>query len=623
MKAHQKAARELFFLFIFLGLYMCPRAYPETKNPKTSLLYITGSFLVYSYDSNLIFGENVSFQMGGYNISGLILKIDVSSLTFLVQGKVEISAENEAIECDEFFFDPSKTSGTAVTYGPKIILRFIGPAGQEPLALSQGPGTEITLESIKKSLLYFTCPKMEITADYQVYGEQAVLYIEGFRSLSFKRFKLSEGFKLEERGFSIDKLWYTNSQGIVGNVRHQYSGSHIISSSRLHYEERSILKNNQGPSRQADFLSSAEIDLNPGLKMNISGNYSSSSLWNSEFGLSKKWNQHFLTDLNISYNKPIQTAGETWIGVGSHIRSSRLGSLSLTAKYEIHDQFLGSFSYGKNFFDRFDFTMSSTYSKVKARGGSADFSEIASGNLSLNFNSKLFNFATNYYLNYDLIGSQVLSQPNIQISLKPWRFYGGLLKADLRNVFYYNYLHRPQSGRSTYNNNTILTLGTSPLEIKKNLQIYFELATEQFIEKEGRNFTSTGLILNIKKSFSSGISLESHYSIQSRRKTKNWLIEGTTGQDLSMMVKLNPSAHVTGWTSFSYDPKNGRWRQSFTDLSLYLFENWKIHSLLTYDFLLNKVNNIDLFLIREAGRFQLRFIWRSISKQFLVELIPR
>ncbi|MFQ5722736.1 MAG: hypothetical protein ACE5GI_09625, partial [Candidatus Aminicenantales bacterium] len=129
--------------------------------------------------------------------------------------------------------------------------------------------------------------------------------------------------------------------------------------------------------------------------------------------------------------------------------------------------------------------------------------------------------------------------------------------------------------------------------------------------------------IRARKEFLKGVYLECMYSAQTRRKTQGWLIEGTTSQDLSALLRVNPLQSLDAWVSISYDPKNNQWRQSFTDISIGIVRNWRFHSLINYDFLLKKVNNIDLYLIREAGRFQLRFIWRSLSKQFLLELIPR
>ncbi len=175
----------------------------------------------------------------------------------------------------------------------------------------------------------------------------------------------------------------------------------------------------------------------------------------------------------------------------------------------------------------------------------------------------------------------------------------------------------------SYSNNTVLTLSTQPIFLQKGLSLNYNFSLEQFVEKEGRNFTSGGFIFNANKSIVKGISEQGLYSFQKRRKSKDWLIEGTTSQDLSAVLKVNPSKRINGWISFSYDPKNSQWRQSFADISVGIIRYWKLHSLVHYDFLLRKINNVDLYLIRDAGRFQLRFIWRSLSKQFLMELVPR
>jgi hypothetical protein len=136
------------------------------------------------------------------------------------------------------------------------------------------------------------------------------------------------------------------------------------------------------------------------------------------------------------------------------------------------------------------------------------------------------------------------------------------------------------------------------------MNLNFDIALEQFLEKEGRNFTSIGFIVNTQKEFLPGILLELYYSIQSRRKTENWLIEGTTSQNLSMMFRANPTEWLNTWVSLSYDPKNAEFRQSFADLTILFPRKWQFHTLLNYDFFLGKINNIDLYLVREAGRFQ-------------------
>jgi hypothetical protein len=209
------------------------------------------------------------------------------------------------------------------------------------------------------------------------------------------------------------------------------------------------------------------------------------------------------------------------------------------------------------------------------------------------------------------------------LGLNPFQFYGGLISASIYNIFIYNNMKRSGIEEDSYSNNTVLTLSTQPIFFQKGFSLNYNFSLEQFVEKEGRNFTSGGFIFNVNKSIVKGISLQGLYSFQSRRKTKDWLIEGTTSQNFSAVLKVNPSERLNGWISFSYDPKNSQWRQSFADISVGIIRHWKLHSLVHYDFLLRKINNVDLYLIRDAGRFQLRFIWRSLSKQFLIELVPR
>ena len=183
-------------------------------------------------------------------------------------------------------------------------------------------------------------------------------------------------------------------------------------------------------------------------------------------------------------------------------------------------------------------------------------------------------------------------------------------------------MKRDTAETRSYSNNAALNISAKPLFLRPDTSLQMNLALEQFLEKEGRNFTSAGLILRVNKSFTPGLAIDGFYSLQSRRRSKGWLIEGTTSQDLSAVVRVNPADRLNGWLSLSFDPKAAEWKQSFADISIGLVKNWKFQSLLNYDFYRKKINNVDLYLIRDAGRFDLRFIWRSISKQFLVELVP-
>jgi hypothetical protein len=593
-----------------------------------ALLRISGSYIAYSYDFNQLFGENVRFRWAGYEVSGRSLKIDFASRACLVFGKVVLNKGPDVFEADELLIDPDKGSGALIAYGEAVTVREIGEwpekseAAKASFLSKRQALTEWTLAKIQKSLIYYTATAVDILPDYDVWGSDVTLFVEGLQSVGFKKFKLTGGGQ-RTNGFSLDKVWFTRAQGLFGKASYSYEKEKKIQSlSQVYYEEHSILKDYAGLKRQLDFQTSTNWMVGDRVGLGAAGNYNSTSLWNARFWLDRKSKDAKNSVLlDFAYNKPLQSRGEAWVGLQSSLNSEQWGSLAFSGKVEFHNQALANLSYTKTLLKTIQVFLVSSYSQI-AIGRTGGMSKIFTGNLSLSYNASLFNAATDYYLNDDLFGHQRLSRPQLRLGLNSFSFYGGLLTASMNNVFIHNTVRSDLANSQSYSNNTAFNLSARPLFLQKDLFLNFNLALEQFLEKEGRNFTSGGLILNADKQLGRGISLEGFYSVQSRRRTKGWLIEGTTSQDLSAMLRINPGPNFNGWISLSYDPKNGEWRQSFADVSVGIIKNWKFQSLLNYDFFRKQLSNIEFTLVREAGRFELRFIWRSISKQFLVELVP-
>jgi hypothetical protein len=586
------------------------------------LIEFQASYLAYSYDHNQIYGENVSFQLLSYDVTCDHLKADIGTRVFYAYGSVVLIMEGKRLEGDEFFFSPEARRGTLIQYSNKVNAIQLRPE-EEEATLPSDVLENLTLPKIQSSLFYFTCERAQITEDYEVLGEGVILHLEGMESVGFKKFKLSSGLKQRGSGFSLDKIWFTKSQGIIARGSYLFRTPDKVNSlTQLNYEERSVLKDYAGPDRQIDILNSTSIVFDDNTNVSFTGNYNSSNLWNVGFLLNRRWNEHVTTIFDVSYNKPVNFRGETWLGFTSILGGGHLGDLSFSGRYEFQDQVLGSITYANTFLECLTFLLNSTYSKIKIVG-SESFSEILTGGVSLSYDSRIFNLSTDYYLNHDLFGSQLLSQPQLRLGINPFSFYGGILLASFTNIFIYSDVEAGDEHQDTYSNNMIFSLSTQPMYVTPFFSLNMSVAVEQFLEKEDRNFTSGGFIGKGTIEIAKGFFLEGLYNFQSRRRSRNWLIEGTTSQDLSAVVRANPSDKLNSWLSVSYDPKNGQWTQSFADISFEVIRKWQFHTLINYDFILNKLNNIDLFLVREAGRVQLRFVWRSLSKQFSVELIPR
>ena len=594
-----------------------------SQSAEKILLHLKGQYIVYSYDHNQLIGESVEFESPSVSGKGLHFKADVASLSFCVWGDLTLREGDKPLSAgDEFYFDLKAGQGILVRYGEKIETARIGAKEGKEVMPARDVLDGISLDKLRKSLVYFAGQEAEITAGSEAIGYEMILYLEGIESVKFKKIKMSEGVKQRFGGFSLNRIWYSNSQGLMIRGSYLYQKKDRISSySWLNYEERSFLKDYTGLERQIDLMTSTTIDASDTLRLGTTTNYNSSGLWNTQLWLSQAWKQNFRTQLDFSYNKQINLRGEGWFGLQAFYSSNRYGTLSFRGGYEIQNQVLANLSYAVRLLENLELLATSSFSRIKSWQNA--YTEIVNGDVSLAYGTRVFSIATDYYLNGDLLGSQLLSQPQLRLGLNPIGFYSGLLFVNFYNIFIYNNLSRGDLSTRSYSDNIVCHLDTQPIWLWSSFRLNFNLALEQFIEREGRNFTSGGVIVQGSQDLWGGLSLQAAYSAQSRRKTQKWLIEGTTSQDLSLMLRSSPSARLSGWASFSFDPKYSMWRYAYADIAIVLVKNWSLHSLANYSFIFRKLENIDLYLIRQAGRFQLRFIWRSLSRQFLVELVPR
>ena len=587
------------------------------------LLKVKGSYFAYSYDLNQVYGENVEFEFLGYRVSSRAMMINIPSRSFCAYGQVVLTGDKESATGDEFWFSPKEPAGVLLTYGDTILAREYGKAGGTPSSSLIKDLNDVTLPKIHKSMFYLTAKAIDITKSYEVYGYQVKLFVEGVESLGFKKLNLTSGLSRRFAGITVDKIWFNRAQGLVTRLSHSYEKSNRFNThSQVYYEEHTLAKNYLGLKRQFDGMTSLSADFAKNLNLAVNGNYNSSNLWNMNAALTKKWSEMVSTSIDIAYNKPVQYTGETWLGFLSSLRTKKLGEIAIGGKYGSGSQLVGNISYSNLFFKRISLLVTSSFSKLGAYG-TGQPAKIWSSNITASFNSKVFNLSTDYYLNRDLVGHQNLSQPRLTLSFNQFDFYGGLLSFRLTNIFILNQSLSVDSRQKIFSNNLVFSLGSQPLFIQKTMSLKFSLALEQFLEMSKRNFTSGGVIVTAVKELGQGVTLEGFYSVQSRRKTQGWFIEGTTSQDLSMIFRVNKPTGLSGWLSISYDPKRNEWKNSFAELSIRFSQAWRFHSLACYDFLFHKINNVDLFLVRDAGRFQLRLVWRSLSKQIFIELTPK
>lgn len=601
-----------------IGLWPCAFLEGAAK----SGFHVSGSYLAYSYDANAIYGENVRFRFSDYDVSAKYFRADLSARKVCAYGDVLLTREAVQTRADEFHFGLAGDQGRLLIYARSITTVGLGGTDADATPAVGPPAKEIQLLDILKSLIFFTGSNFEITGDGEVIGAEVTLFVGGLPSFGIKKANLSRGLKQSLAGFTVDQLWYARAQGLTGRLSYQLGGAdRFVSRSQAYFQQPIGGDDGSRARGQWGLFSTNSLQLGDNVSLAASGDYQSSRLWNARTEVTASLSRAIGLGLDLSYLKPVNAEGEAWAGWRTDVDGGQAGRWSLSATAGRGSQWNASLAYSGNPFAGLDLSSAVQYSKL--RFGSDGYSEIFSSDLSASYNLQIFNLSANYSLNRDLIENQSYSQPRLSLEFAPWPLYGGLLSAAFSNTLIFNRVRNAAAVEKSYSNNTAFRLSMAPFRFRKNLSLDLSLDMEQLTENRGRNITSGGIIAKAGWQPASWISVEILGNVQSRRKTRDWLIEGTTSQDVSGVLKLRGSQAIQGWLSLSYDPESGELRQSFADASIRFAERWTLHSLASYDFFLRKINNIDLYLIRASGRFQLRLVWRSLSRQFLVEFAPR
>ena len=609
-------------LVLFAALCAAPAAALHPAAEKESPLRLKGGYLAYSYDLNHLYGENVEAAGETFEIQARYLTIDLNSRICRAFGAVSLVYGDERNEGDEIVFALGRPAFRLTSYTETATVREFGET-QILESLPDAAGrAEITLPAVRDSFIHFTAAAMTLTAAFEIVGHEATLYVGGVESLTFKRLNLSQGMKIRAGGFSLDRVWYSRSQGLTARAAFHHRDRDILTGThQIHIEERSILKDYPGAPRQVDLMSSTSLRLGPDANLSLTANLNTGQSYSSRLLFSRKWTDAVSMRADLSLDKPVHNVHEIWAGLGTDIGLGQWGVLRMAGRYELEGQILASAAFNARVVSNLHMGLAGTYSQLNM-GGRDQKSRIATGAFSLDYRTRMFNLSSDYQLNWDLFGNQLLSQPHVNFALNPVVFYSGLLRLHFSNRVFYSRLSGGEQRSSMAANNTAMNLTTETLGLGSGLTLSAGLSAEQFLETERRNITSGGGTFRLGKAWGPNFGLELLYSLQSRRKTKNWFIEGTTSQDMSAVVRYGAGQPFSGWVSVSYDPKTDKLRQSFADCSLDITRNWTVHAMAYYDFLFGRLDNIDISVIRKVGRFNLRFMWRSLSRQFQVDLVP-
>ncbi len=396
------------------------------------LLRIEGGFLAHSYDFNQTLGQDITITWGDRTIKARSLKIDVPGRRFVVLGGVEVAGPSTTVRADEFFFDAAGPAGILVRYGPSLKLEAFGAARsagelEADVRAQRAVLAGVSWEKLRSSLIYTTAKTIEITPAYEVYGTDVRFYIEGMPSVGVARFKLSMGEESRTGGFSVDRFWFSRTQGLFGDFSFSLMREKLLdSATQIHIEEHGLFGDYQGLPRQLDLRTSTTWAASELWKMGLEANYSSTGLWNARIfaGVGDPAGNSLTVD--AAYRKPLRSRGETWFGARSRLSSPDWGTLAVQARYELHGQTLAALAYDKAFGKRLAFRLKTDYSHILFGDGAAA-ARIFTAGATATYDADPFQAAADYYLNSDLLGGQRLSRPQLRVGLRPVVFLRGIV----------------------------------------------------------------------------------------------------------------------------------------------------------------------------------------------------
>ncbi len=610
--------------------------------PAKELLEIQGDYLLYSYDHNHIYGKGgIQLKSRLWTIRAGVAEIDVDGRTALVSGDCRVTADAQEYAADTLTIDLESLELRLMKFEENIRSWTLPGERKDQAAAtatSAAPGAQAApgtkkpfasqdLEALRKSLVYFLMRRIVISTRYGVHGYQATAFIEGVQSLSFKKLKLDRGVETSTlQGAWIDRVWYYASQGLVLNghvmLEKPIRSGAVKSANVLDVKYDLFKQSDSASALRVDFSSLNSFSLSRKHEAILGIGFLTDNLFQTRLALKSQWMPVWSSEVAAEYSRTAAKREELWLRLSSNLRQKALGDLSLDLGYEKEKQYRGALSLRNQAVKNLSLSLQHSFSRLLF--GEGVYNRQSQSSLTLAYTHRLFQLAADYSFHRDLLHDQSQGTPRFTLSATPFRLYHGLLRVNFTSSFMVNQLTLAGKRDDQSRANIAVNLQGETIRLGRGPALSFSLAAEQFLEQERFNqYTSLGGMLRCIQGIASFADLEFLYNFNTRRRTEAWLIQGTTSQDWSTVLRLKDRGQrVRGWVSVSYDAKAGRFTSSYLDCAVSLGKNWQFQTQMNYDFPFKNFH-YDLYLVRHAGRIMLRACYRSLSKQVLVEILPR
>jgi hypothetical protein len=615
------------FVFLFALFSLTSLCIPEKPS-----ITIVANYLAYSYDWDILYAEDeISIEIDGIEISCDWLRIDFKSNNLSASGKVvarykDSKKMDKEIAADLFELKLNNNEGRFLVFDEEINEIFWPEKDEEkesyqPIRMNY---SEISRTKIESSFLYYLGSKMVISPEMEVTGYDVIFFIEGIPSFRLSKRKLRSLQQSEKSGFEFKSIRFASSQGLLTGIGYHYRGSGFFSNDTdLYYQERGLLRGTYTPERIARIDNQASFRFGENDDAQFSSYYDTAAGWWGRLRYSHRFTAANISSIEFFHRETFNQRPESWIIINNIFKIAESGNLNTQLRYELQHQYATDLSYSQILPAGFSFALNSSYNKRQPTGYLSE-SEIFNGTFNLNYANRYVSLQTGYSMNRDLLADRSLTQPSLIMQANPLRFYGDLLAFTISNAYYYStYQISGMEEQKNYNNNLALDFSNIPINLFKNTVINLNLRIEQLMRSEGENTTSGAMFVSLQRWISERSYWRIIYGYQTRRPTKNWLIEGMNSQDITAQIRIQPLPKILTWLSVSMDPEIWQMKSSNTNIIYDIGRRWLTEVWASYDFQMGSLNNLDFILAKDLQRAELRFKWRHLTREFLFEFVPK
>jgi len=582
---------------------------------------IKADYLLYSYDYNYIFAKgNVFVKDKRFKVISdkLLCDMDSKVIVFfnakLIFGKKSFKAKILKYGLNENLF-------IKMDFTDKIKRYLISRTGIKKTNKNLYY-RNINYKSLTESLLYFIVKSLKINNSGDVYGKKVVPFIEGVQYLQISSLILNKSNNDNKKSlFYLNKLWYYSRTGFFTQFE-----INLLSKNKNYYTKNLFEINYDAFHTRDDGLlwyfninSDNKIKLIKNSSLFINSRYISNNQQSVKLDLNMLNTKNIELKFGIENRKKYDIDSELWYRGGLSLLLKKVGRIGLYFNYEKKGAYNNYLSFNSGLIKNVNFNFS--YKETKELFNDY-YNVIKNADLSINYSNKVFNLYSNYSLNSDLMNNKVQFNPYINLKIKPFKIYYGLIDVNVFTSLNINKIKMQEDEIFSFISNSGVSLKSKRLNISKKSKLDFELNLEEFLDSENSsNYTSAGIIINFNYNFSKYFTYELHYNYQTRRDTKSWFIQGTSSQDITSIFKLNGFNNILkSWLSISYNSKLLKFVNTYFNVEIAISRYWSLNTLLNYDFEFNNFS-YSIMVNRYAGRINLRMTYNSISKRFMLQII--